>query len=379
MAKKRKKKNKKKPWERSRRGGQSWRYSSSKKKKDDKKKSKKKSWEPPKKKKKKSSSGSSKKVRKAAKRITSSLQVQRDQGNARAQQIRNMQIERTPKNIGNTSGRSERNAAQSRINSIQKRNAYGVSAVGIPGGLDAAGVKVALQGGSSWGPNDQKRYDEYMRKKGIDGLKNDALVNPDRFGPLAAQYTQGMDALGANAQGYAASLNNQRDQLQAQGQSEKQLYLDEIARNHASMQMLQQANQQQTAAMQASMDADRAARAQELYVQQQMLQEQQKQAAAAAAIQAEQQRKATNLANAYVPEQVESLGSVSYGDARTDSTATKKRKAKNNTISSLRMNTGLSKPSPLLLDCSSPDGQENSSYSLPEPSTVPVALSTARH
>lgn len=346
MAKKRKKKNKKKPWERSRRGGQSWRYSSSKKKKDDKKKSKKKSWEPPKKKKKKSSSGSSKKVRKAAKRITSSLQVQRDQGNARAQQIRNMQIERTPKNIGNTSGRSERNAAQSRINSIQKRNAYGVSAVGIPGGLDAAGVKVALQGGSSWGPNDQKRYDEYMRKKGIDGLKNDALVNPDRFGPLADQYKAGMDLLGSElVKGFTTQLNNQRDELQAQGQREKQLYLDEIARNHNSMRMLQQVNQQQQAAMQASMEADRRARAEELYNQQLMIAEQKRQADAAAAIQAEQQRKATNLANAYVPEQVESLGSVSYGDARTDSTATKKRKAKNNTISSLRMNTGLSKPS----------------------------------
>ena len=206
-------------------------------------------------------------------------------------------------------------------------------------------MRAALQGGKHWGASDQARYDKYMRSKGVDALASDALVNPDRFGPLAAQYTQGMDALGANAQGYAASLNNQRDQLQAQGQSEKQLYLDEIARNHASMQMLQQANQQQTAAMQASMDADRAARAQELYMQQQMLQEQQRQAAAAAAIQAEQQKKASNLANAYVPEQVESLGSVSYGDARTDSTATKKRKAKNNTISSLRMNTGLSKPS----------------------------------
>ena len=341
MAKK--KKSKKKPWEYGRNSGRSKQIrpggSSSKKDKD-----KKKSYEPPQKKKKKSSGGS-KKVKKAAQRITGSLQMQRDQGNDRAQQIRNMKIERSPKNIGNTSGQSARNAAQNRINSLQNRGSYGVSASGIPGGLDPAGVRAALQGGKHWGASDQARYDKYMRSKGVDALASDALVNPDRFGPLAAQYTQGMDALGANAQGYAASLNNQRDQLQAQGQSEKQLYLDEIARNHASMQMLQQANQQQTAAMQASMDADRAARAQELYVQQQMLQEQQRQAAAAAAIQAEQQKKASNLANAYVPEQVESLGTVSYGDARTDSTATKKRKAKNNTISSLRMNTGLSKPS----------------------------------
>ena len=385
MAKKRKKKNKRskrRPWESRRRYGSS---SSSKKKKSKKKQP----FNPvsQKKKKKKKSSGS-KKVRKAAKRITSSLQVQRDQGNARAQQIRNMKIERSPKNIGNTSGRNSRIAAQSRINKLQfgasgvpsgldptgvkialqggsswgandqkrydaymrnkgsARNSYGINASGIPDGLDAAGVKAALQGGTSWGPNDQKRYDEYMRSKKIEGLDNDALVDPDRFGPLADQYRASMDRLGKElVQGFTTQLNNQRDELKAQGQRERQQYLDEIARNHASMQMLQQVNAQQQAAMQASMDADRRARAEELYQQQLMMQEQKRQAAAAAAIQAEQQRKATNLANAYVPEQVESLGSVTYGDARTNSTATKKRKAKNNTISSLRMNTGLSKPS----------------------------------
>ena len=96
MAKK--KKSKKKPWEYGRNSGRSKQIrpggSSSKKDKD-----KKKSYEPPQKKKKKSSGGS-KKVKKAAQRITGSLQMQRDQGNDRAQQIRNMKIERSPKNIG---------------------------------------------------------------------------------------------------------------------------------------------------------------------------------------------------------------------------------------------------------------------------------------
>lgn len=340
MAKK-KKKSKKKPWENIKRGRPGQRSSSSKSKSS----SKKKSYEPPTKKKKKSSSGGSKKVKKAGQRITSSLQVQRDQGDSRAQQIRNMQIERNPQNYGNTYGETERKAAQSRINSLQNRNQYGGTASGIPSGLDAAGVKIALQGGKHWGASDQKRYDEYMRKKGVDALQNDALVDPDRFGPLADQYRAGMDGLGGYAQGYAAQLNNQRDELQAQGQREKALYLEEISRNHDMMRQLQANNQMQQQAMQAAQAADQRLRAEQLFQQNQMIEEQRRQAAAAAALQAEQQRKSTNLANAYVPEQVESLGSVSYGDTRTDSTATKKRKTKNNTISSLRMNTGLSKPS----------------------------------
>jgi len=337
MAKK--KKNKKKPWE-VQRGRPSQRSYSGSSKKDDKKKS----YEPPKEEKKKKKGGS-KKVKKAAARITESLQVQANQGNDRARDIRNTKIERSPKNIGDTSGKDARNAAQDRINSLQNRNDYSNWAKGIPNGLDSAGVKIALQGGSSWGPNDQKRYDEYMRKKGVDGLANDALVDPDRFGPLAAQYKAGMDLMAQQVQGMTTQLNNQRDELQAQGQREKALYLDEISRNHASMRMLQEANLRQNEAMKISQANDQRLRAEQLYQQNLMIQNQEKQAAAAAALQAEQQRKASNLANAYVPQQVESLGSISYGDERTSSTATSKRKAKNNTISSLRMNTGLSKPS----------------------------------
>lgn len=339
---KKKDKDKKKPWERSG-GGQSWRRQGS----SNKSSGRKKPFSPPKDdKKKKSGSGSgSKKVKKAGQRITESLQMQASQGNDRARSISRTKIERSPKNLGYTSGRTERKEAQDRIDSIQRQRDYSDWAKGIPSGLDSAGVKIALRGGKSWGPNDQARYDDYMRKKGIDGLKNDALVDPDRFGPLSDQYKAGMDMMSERVQGMTTQLKNQQDELNKQNQNEKALYLAEISRNHDMMRQLQANNQAQQQAMQAAAAADQRFRAEQLYQQNLMIQAQERQAAQAAALQAEQQRKASNLANAYVPQQQESLGSVTYGDSRTDSTATKKRKAKNNTISSLRMNTGLSKPS----------------------------------
>ena len=39
-------------------------------------------------------------------------------------------------------------------------------ASGVPRGLDPEGVKIAMGGGKHWGPNDQRRYDEWARRNG---------------------------------------------------------------------------------------------------------------------------------------------------------------------------------------------------------------------
>ena len=342
MAKK-KKKDKKKPWDYGRRYGGSNKSGSNNNnrkepfnpsKKDDKKKGK------------KSSSGS-KKVKKAAKRITSSLQMQRDQGDDRARQIRNKHVEKSPRNIGDTNrGKAARQQMQKRTDQLMDRREYNGKARGVPNGLDGQGVRHALGNGKHWGANDQRRYDAYMRRKGVDPLKADSIVDPDRFGPLADQYKQGMNTLGNDyVKGFTEQLKFQQDEMRAHNQREKEMFLGEIANNHAMMRELQAQNTAAQQQMQAQQAADQRFRAEQLYQQNLMIQQQREQAAAAQALQQEQARKSDNLSRAYVPEANEGLGSVAYGDTRTSETMSKKRKDKNNTISSLRMNTGLAKPS----------------------------------
>ena len=190
----------------------------------------------------------------------------------------------------------------------------------------------------------QKRTNQLMDRR--NEINANSIVDPDRFGPLAEQYKTGMDLLGKEyVNGFTEQLKFQQDEMRAQNQREKQMFLGEIANNHAMMRELQAQNAAAQQQMQAQQAADQRFRAEQLYQQELMIREQREQAAAAMALQKEQARKSDNLSRAYVPEANEGLGSVAYGDTRTTETTSKKRKDKNNTISSLRMNTGLAKPS----------------------------------
>ena len=46
-------------------------------------------------------------------------------------------------------------------NSNNNNNNFGAS--GVPDGLDPEGVRIALEGGTSWGATDQARYDAWVQ------------------------------------------------------------------------------------------------------------------------------------------------------------------------------------------------------------------------
>ena len=67
-------------------------------------------------------------------------------------------------------------------------------ASGVPDGLDPVGVKIALEGGSSWGATDQARYDAWAQNKNpiqdqITGNSFSASGVPDGLDPVGVKIT----------------------------------------------------------------------------------------------------------------------------------------------------------------------------------------------
>ena len=232
------------------------------------------------------------KTKKEGRRIVDELKAREDKGNKKAKEIKNKKNERSPKNLGRDGERGEgsRKDAQKRNNAL---------------------VKSAVN----------------------KALEQQELVNSKRFGPLEEQYTAAMQKLG-DVSGINEQLAASIRELKISNARDREAFNNESQRNQDLINTMQADSRLQIESMQQSAAEDRAlystqvANLNSQYAQQnQMVAEQQR-------LQQVQAKKAQNLANAYVPRNEKSLGSVSYGDNRK-----KKRKAKDNRLSDLRVNS----------------------------------------
>ena len=246
-------------------------------------------------KKKKKKRGGSKKTRRAGRRIIGQLQDRERKGNRKAQKLRRRKIERRPKNIGRRGerGEKERKAAQERQNKL-----------------------IAQQVNKA--------------------LANEELVNARRFGPLEDQYKAAMEKIG-DVSGINAQLQASIDEMKLSNARDLEAFQNEQTLNANLINTMETNANAQIAAMENKAAEDRKLYQASLNSLENQYKAQNALAQEQARIQAVQAKKAQNLASAYVPGREDSLATVTYGDQRT----TKKRKAKDNRLSDLRLNTGL--------------------------------------
>lgn len=240
-----------------------------------------------------------KKVKKEGKRITSSLKDRADKGNKRAKQIRNRKIEKNPKNLGRSGqrGESARKAAQQR----------------------------------------QARLARQRRQQNQDTLSSNSIVDPNRLmeGTMSAEYTAMMNQLG-DVTAINDDLKVAMNDLRTNTANEKAEFQAEIDGNKQLMADLQFGQEETIREMQAARAQDREMYNASLTSLSERYAAQDKLTAEAQRAQALQRKRADNLAMAYIPGQEDSLATVRYGDNRK-----KKRKAKNNRLSELRINTAV--------------------------------------
>lgn len=236
--------------------------------------------------------GGSKSTRREGDRIKDQLKIREQQGKDKANKWSNTKNERRPKNIGRDGERGQPEREEQ-----QKRN--------------------------------QQLMDNAVNR----ALEQQELVNSRRFGPLEQQYENAMKKLG-DVSGINQQLAASIEELKLSNRRDREAFNNESLRNQDLINSMEASSQRQMEYMQARAADDRALYKQQLeglnsrYAQQNAL------AAEQQRLQAVQAKKAQNLANAYVPTREESLGSVSYGDNRK-----KKRKAKDNRLSDLRVNS----------------------------------------
>lgn len=237
----------------------------------------------------------SKKTRREGRRIIGELQDRERKGNRKARKLRKTKIERRPKNIGRRGerGEKERKAAQERQNK-----------------LIASQVNKALA--------------------------KEELVNARRFGPLEDQYKAAMEKLG-DVSGINAQLQASIDEMKLSNARDLEAFQNEQTLNANLINTMESNANAQIAAMETKAAEDRKLYQASLNSLESQYTAQNALAQEQARIQAVQAKKAQNLATAYVPGREDSLATVTYGDQRTKS----KRKAKDNRLSDLRLNTGL--------------------------------------
>ena len=243
-----------------------------------------------------SSSKGSKNTKKEGDRIKSELKLREQKGKDKTKQIKDKKIEGRPKNIGRTGERGE-----------EKR-------------------KIA-----------QKRNNKLLSKKNTknDPLKKQELVNARRFWDLQDQYKKGMDKLG-DVSAINKKLDKSLQELKLRNKKDRAAFNNESLKNQKLISSMQKSSANQIATMERRAADDRELYQAQLAGLNDMYAGQNALVAEQQRLQQIQERKARNLQNAYVPEREDSLATVRYGDNRK-----KRRKAKDNRLSDLRINTGL--------------------------------------
>lgn len=243
-----------------------------------------------------SSSKGSKNTRKEGDRIKSELKLREQKGKDKAKQIKDKKIEGRPKNIGRTGERGEdkRKTAQKRNNKLLSN-----------------------------------------KNKKNDPLKKQELVNARRFWDLQDQYKKGMDKLG-NVSAINKRLDKSLQELKLRNKKDRAAFNNESLKNQKLITSMEKSSANQIATMERRAADDRELYQAQLAGLNDMYSGQNALVAEQQRLQQIQERKARNLQNAYVPEREDSLASVRYGDNRK-----KRRKAKDNRLSDLRINTGL--------------------------------------
>ena len=334
-----------------------------------------------------------KKLKDTGNRIVNSLKVQEDAGQKKTQQLRN----RKPKpveNLGsksnagnakknktssklkslsnsaknnsksNSKSNSKNNNASKRTTSSKKNTSTAINRFGLGNTSSyAKGVSTSNKGKgktktnskfgtktSTYAPGVSKAKNPTSKLNGVnnktstyaspDALEKNALVDPSSLGPLGNDYKKLMKQLG-DVQGINTQLSSAMDELKIANRNQKAAFETQSAANARSLADLQITTADTISSLEESRRADRAAYDASLQQLGNVYSSQEAMNERMARIQERQQRKADNLARAYVPGMEDSLGSVQYGDNRK-----RKRKDKNNRLSDLRINTGLSnKPS----------------------------------
>ena len=332
-----------------------------------------------------------KKLKETGKRITESLKVQEDKGNKKAQQLRNKKPEKveTLSTKGNA-GFNKRKETESKIGSLRKtarnnnspsrtnknnnknnnaskrttgsnkntstavnrfglgnttRYAKGISTSKKGKGKNQTGGKFGTKT-STYAPGASKAKNPTSKLNGVNNktstyaspgaLAEDSLVDPMDLGGLRNEYKQLMKQLG-DVEGINKQLTSAMDELKIANANQKTAFETQSTANAATLADLQITTNDTIAALEASRVADKESydasllQLNNIYTSQENMNERM------ARIQEIQAKKADNLARAYVPGMEDSLGSVQYGDNRK-----RKRKDKNNRLSDLRINTGLS-------------------------------------
>ena len=243
-----------------------------------------------------SSSKGSKNTRKEGDRIKSELKLREQKGKDKAKQIKDKKIEGRPKNIGRTGERGEdkRKTAQKRNNKLLSN-----------------------------------------KNKKNQALRRQELVDAKRFWDLQDQYKKGMDKLG-NVSAINKKLDKSLQDLKLRNKKDRAAFNNESVKNQRLISSMQKSSANQIATMERRAADDRELYKTQLAGLNDMYSGQNALVAEQQRLQQIQERKARNLQNAYVPEREDSLATVRYGDNRK-----KRRKAKDNRLSDLRINTGL--------------------------------------
>ena len=339
---------------------------------------------PPTETKKKSTGSRYKKLKDTGNRIVNSLKVQENAGQKKTQQLKN----RKPKPVKNlaskgNAGNAKKNKTSSKLKSLsnsaknnknnnaskrttgsKKNTSTAVNRFGLGNTSSyAKGASTSKKGKgktntsskfgtrtSTYAPGASKAKNPTSKLNGVnnkastyaspDALEKNARVDPSSLGPLGNDYKKLMKQLG-DVQGINTQLSSAMDELKIANRNQRAAFETQSAANARTMADLQITTADTISSLEESRRADRAAYDASLQQLGNVYSSQEEMNARMARIQERQQRKAENLAKAYVPGMEDSLGSVQYGDNRK-----RKRKDKNNRLSDLRINTGLSnKPS----------------------------------
>ena len=332
-----------------------------------------------------------KKLKDTGKRIVDKLKIQEDAGQKKAQQLRN----RKPKEVQNLAskgndGNAKKNKTSSKLKSLsnsaknnsknnnknnnaskrttsksgsKKNTSTAINRFGLGNTSSyAKGVSTSKKGKgktqtdskfgtktSTYAPGASKANKAKNPTSKLNGVNNkastyasagalekNALVDPSSLGPLGNDYKKLMKQLG-DVQGINKQLSSAMDELKIANRNQKAAFETQSAANARTMADLQITTADTISSLEESRRADRLAYDASLKQLENVYSGQEEMNARMLRIQERQQRKADNLAKAYVPGMEDSLGSVQYGDNRK-----RKRKDKNNRLSDLRINTGLS-------------------------------------
>ena len=174
-----------------------------------------------------------------------------------------------------------------------------------------------------------------QQKEQIGALNDQEILDSKRFGELENQYKNSMAGLG-DVSAINDQLSKSLEELKISNQADRRAFANQQTANQELITNLQDSNASQIATLEARAADDRELYKSQLSGLEDMYSGQKELIAEQKRLQQIQARKAKNLRNAYVPGREDSLASVRYGDNRK-----KKRQAKDNRLSDLRINTGL--------------------------------------